>query len=157
MGYILYFIQKSILKVYQDIYLAPTQVPDPALPKRFRSRYNFSYIDLPLIAHFKFGKKKLSFIASAGVVTNFLLYEKLISIKDFGGGNVKKERGFSNFIYNPLNISPMISVGCDLKLGKKVDLKLEPVFRYGILQIIDAPVTGHLWNAGLNIGCYIGL
>jgi hypothetical protein len=148
------YSNKGYQTVYQDIFIAPSQVPDPAIPLRFKSRYNFSYVDVPLIAHFQFGKKRLSFIASTGVAANLFLFEKAITVKDFGDGNVKKDKGLSNYIYNPINISPMISLGCNLKIGKNVTLKLEPVFRYGVLQIINNPVTGHLWNVGLNIGGY---
>jgi hypothetical protein len=34
---------------------------------------------------------------------------------------------------------------------------MEPTFRYGLLKIIDQPVTAYLWSAGLNITCYYAL
>ncbi len=154
----IHYSNKGYQTTYYEInYITPSGQPDPALPKRFKQVYNFSCIDFPLTANFRFGKKRSSIIASAGVVTNIILYERVQNIKDFGDGNVKKEKSASNFIYNPINFSPMVSIGYQLRLGCRSDLKLSPTFRYGVLQIISAPVSARLWNAGLDIGWYITL
>lgn len=155
----MHYSNKGYQTAWQDFtYLVPpTSQPDPALPIRYKEKYHFSCIDFPLIAHFKFGQKKLSFAASAGIVTNIILYERVEQFKEFIDGTRERHKGASNFIYNPLNFSPMIGLGTNLKLGKKTTLKLLPTFRYGVLQIIDAPVSGRLWNVGLDIGFYINL
>jgi hypothetical protein len=51
----------------------------------------------------------------------------------------------------------MVSAGVDYKLNNKMHLLAEPTFRYGIIKTKDAPVTEHLWNAGLNVGFYYSL
>ena len=61
------------------------------------------------------------------------------------------------FDYNKVNLSPTISVGIDYKINNRMNLRIEPTFRYGVLKIIDAPVTGYLYSGGLNISYYFGL
>jgi hypothetical protein len=43
--------------------------------------------------------------------------------------------------FNQVNISPTASMGLDYKITSRINARFEPTFRYGILQIIDAPVT----------------
>lgn len=38
-----------------------------------------------------------------------------------------------------------------------MNLRIEPTFSYGLLKIIDAPVTGYLYSGGINIGYYFGI
>jgi hypothetical protein len=51
----------------------------------------------------------------------------------------------------------LISAGAEYKIKNKMYVRIEPTFRYGVLKIIDAPVTAYLWNAGLNMGFYYRL
>ena len=67
-----------------------------------------------------------------------------------------KETEPVNYNYRRFNISPTISVGFDYKVNSRMNLRVEPTFRYGILTIIDAPIHGYLYNAGLNISYYFG-
>jgi hypothetical protein len=48
-------------------------------------------------------------------------------------------------------------LGLEYRLKNSFFIRAEPTFRYGILKIIDQPVTEYLWNAGLNIGVYYDL
>jgi len=59
--------------------------------------------------------------------------------------------------YNKLNFSPTMSVGIDYRINEKMNLRIEPTFRYGVLKIIDTPVTGYLYSGGINVVYYYGL
>ncbi len=40
---------------------------------------------------------------------------------------------------------------------KNMNIRIEPTFRIGVLSIINAPIKGYLYNAGLkNISYYFG-
>lgn len=146
--------QTKALELY---FVSPTGVPDPAIPVSFKERYHFSCIDLPLTAQVKLGEKKLSFIGSVGIAANIILFERVETFKEFADGSVERKKGPSNFIYNPLNFSGLVGIGANLKLGKNANLRLLPTYRYGFTRIISAPVSGKLWNAGLDVGFYIDL
>ncbi len=126
------------------------------VPTQGKIIYNDYYLDIPLKANFTLGEKKIRFIVSAGIVTNIFLKETVTSVFDYQDGSHTRKTTASGYDYNQLDISPMISAGINWKLNNRSDLKIEPTFRYGVLKIIDAPVTGYLWSAGLNVGYYLG-
>lgn len=130
--------------------------PDPILPNKIKFIYNFNYIDIPVKANFTIGKKKVRFFTSVGMTTNIFIKETQTSVLVYSD-NTERKTNPTNFNYNKVNISPTISLGIDYKINGRMNLRIEPTFRYGVLKIIDAPVTGYLYNGGLNISYYYGL
>ncbi|MBK7468092.1 MAG: PorT family protein [Saprospiraceae bacterium] len=129
--------------------------PDPLAPNKAKFIYNFHYIDIPVKANFTIGKKKVRFFTSVGLTTNIFIKETQTSVLVYSDRTDRKTNP-TNFDYNRVNISPTISVGIDYKINSKMNLRVEPTFRYGVLKIIDAPVTGYLYSGGLNISYYFG-
>lgn len=139
----------------QDLFYPPP--PDPAAPVKAKFIYHYRYIDIPLKMNFTAGKSKIRFISSAGLTINFFMKETVTGIYEYANGKKEKKHQQSTFDYNKVNLSPMISLGLEYKLRDNIRVSAEPVFRYGVLKIIDQPVTAYLWDAGLNIGFYYGL
>ena len=125
-------------------------------PTQLKFIYSDYYIDIPLKINFSFGKKKISLITSAGLTTNIFIKETQTSVL-VNSDRTDRKTNPTNFDYNKVNISPTISVGIDYKINSRMNLRIEPTFRYGVLKIIDAPVTGYLYSGGLNISYYFGL
>ena len=119
-------------------------------------RYNYNYIEVPLKADFVFGKNKIRFLASAGVTSAFILYQQTINKSEYSDGKKYTHKEKPNYIYNPFNLFLNGSIGIDCKLGKKMGLRIEPTYSYGLFETISASYSEHLWSAGLNIGWYIG-
>jgi len=132
-----------------------TLEPEPDLPQKIQFIYNFHYIDIPVKANFTVGKKKIRFITSVGVTINVFLKETQTSILIYSDHTDRKTDP-SNYDHKKVNISPTISAGIDYKINSRMNLRIEPTFRYGILKIIDAPVSGYLFSSGLNISYYYG-
>ncbi len=132
-------------------------VPDPTAPISAKFLYNYNYIDILLKINILKGNRRLRFIGSAGFVTNILFFTTVTQELDYGGGKREIRTSESNYNYKKINISPMVSFGADYRLNRKMYLRAGPVFRYGMLNIINSPVTERLWNAGLNLGFYYGL
>ena len=130
--------------------------PDPSLPDKFKYIYDYHYIDIPVKANFTIGKKKVRFFTSIGVTTNILIKYTETCILVYSD-HTNRETNSTSFNYNKVNISPTISVGIDYKINNRMNLRVEPTFRFGVLKIIDAPVTGYLYNGGFNISYYFGL
>lgn len=144
-------------KGYQDKILElifPQPAPD--LPIKSRRIDNFHYLDIPIKANFFIGNKKVRFISSVGITTNILLKATITSIYYYTN---RKERGTNVYSYDfeRVNLSPTVSVGIDYKINNKMNLRIEPTFRYGVLQIINTPLTAYLYSGGINIGYYFGL
>jgi hypothetical protein len=128
--------------------------PDSAIGK-VKFRYNYNYITIPLKANFIFGKKNVRFLASAGITSAFMIYQRTIFKYMYDDGTKSSKKDLPNYIYNPFNLFLTGSIGVDLLLGKKMELAIEPTYCYGLRQTISAAITEHLWNAGLNIGWHI--
>lgn len=126
-------------------------------PTSVRFRYNFHYLDVPLKVNFTFGHGTVRFVASAGAALNVLFSEKVRAVIKYDDGHTERNSYTSTYDYNTINISPLVSAGIDLQLGSNSNLRIMPVFRYGVVKIIDDPVSARLWNAGIHIGYYIGL
>lgn len=126
-------------------------------PTKAKFIYNYHYIDIPLKVNFTFGKKKIRLISSVGLTTNIFIKETSASVLEYSDGKTDRKNYPTTFDYNKINISPIISVGIDYKINNRMNLRIEPTFRYGVLKIINTPIIGYLWNGGLNIGYYFGL
>ena len=130
--------------------------PSPFAPKEGQFIFNFHFIDIPLKVNFTIGKKKVRFFTSVGLTTNIFIKETQTSILKYTDRTDRNTKQ-TTYDYNRINISPTISLGIDYKINSRMNLRIEPTFRYGVLKIIDAPVTGYLYNGGLNISYYFGM
>lgn len=138
-------------KYFSD-FISP--VPDPFIPTRINYIYNYNFIDIPLKINFIAGRKRMRFIAGAGINTNFLLFFKEAQIAEYADGRTiisypKPETGFN---FSDLSVS--LSAGTDINLTNKLNLRIEPTYRYGLGIKQTSPIKEHLWNAGLNFGFY---
>jgi hypothetical protein len=130
------------------------QSPLPDEPTHIKSDRRFNYLDIPLKLNFVSGGNKIRFIAGAGIAANIFLDESDIVTLFYASGNEKEMDQSSGFDYNKFNLSSLLSAGIEFKLKKNLFFRVEPTFRYGLLKIIDQPVTAHLWNFGVGLGVY---
>lgn len=132
--------------------------PEPGVPEKTRYIHNFYYTDLPIKVNYMAGVGKIRFITSAGITTNYFIKEMQTQKDSYADGTIKRHsREVTEFTYNTVNITPTISAGIDYQITNQLNIRVEPVFRYGALKIIDTPITAHLWNTGVNFGCYFRL
>jgi hypothetical protein len=130
--------------------------PEPSLPDKFKNIYNFNYLDIPLKANLTFGKKKIRFISSVGIVTNLLVNSNITTVKTFKDHTEYKTNPISMVVIQKINLSPMLSFGIDFKMNDRMNLKIEPTLRFGVLKITDAPTSDYLYNGGINFSYYFG-
>lgn len=147
----LHYSNKGYGMKKQDLY---SNQQEPGIPTNFKFIENFYYLDLPLKVNFSLGKNRWRFISSVGASTNLFLKESQTQVLYFSDKTDRSTSSDGNK-YNNMNISPMVSLGIDYHLSNKMSLRVEPTFRYGLLKIIDAPVTAYLFSAGLNVGYYV--
>lgn len=150
----IHYANKGYQDKKQDV-VPPTSQPDPSLPEQFKFIQNFHTLDLPLKLNFTLGKNKLRFTTGIGAAMNYLLKESQTSIMYFSDRTTRDSTP-TGYNYKKLNISPFLSFGIDYQINSTMNLRIEPTLRYGTKQIIDAPITAFVFNAGLNVGYYIG-
>jgi len=119
--------------------------------------YNYHYLNIPIKINFQFGKGKIHFFSSAGLVLNFLVATDYnYSFKLFSGRTESGTKSLKPYStdFNKVNLSPMISAGIDCALTKHLSLRIEPTFRFGVIKLRNTPVADYLYNAGLNSSFY---
>ncbi len=126
--------------------------------KRLKFIDNYNYLDIPLKVNFCFGKKRVRFITSVGFVSSFYINKSITTVIVSEDGKRNRDTDVTTYYtFNKFNLSPMLSVGIDLKINNRNSLRIEPTFKYGVLKIINTPLTAYLWNAGLNISYFFGV
>ncbi len=125
--------------------------------KSLKFIYNYNYLDIPVRAIFNFGRNKIHFISSIGVTTNILINSTSTSDSKYEDGSIIRTTQKQPYDYKTFGLSPTFSLGADYKISNKIKLTAEPTIRYGLLNIINAPITANLWSVGFNVGCYYAL
>lgn len=115
-------------------------------------RRSFQYAELPLRLVFQCGKGRLRWISAAGLTTGYLLKSTSTMVTVDAEGSTDRSTSELNGDYNTIGLFPTVSTGVSYRLNDRMDLRLEPQARYGVLRIIDAPVTAHLWSVGIGFG-----
>ncbi|MBN8703586.1 MAG: outer membrane beta-barrel protein [Bacteroidetes bacterium] len=117
--------------------------------------YNFSYIEVPFKLTFLAGTKSLHFFYSVGVAPGFLFYSSTKSIVSIDGEEPNVTKNATPFNGIPINISPLLSIGINYNINDKSNLRIEPLVKYGLIDISGAATSGEfLWSAGLSISCF---
>lgn len=125
---------------------------DPSLPNKASLNYSYQYMGIPLKARFTFGKDKIRFTTSAGLMTNFLTGAKETAYYKYADGKTKKKNQYSTSGYNKIEVSPMAGIGLDFLLTDKLHFTTGPTFRYGLSKVQNKPVQEKLWSTGLVFG-----
>lgn len=125
---------------------------DPA-PESIKFIYSYKYLDVPLKAVFAFGNKRISYMVGMGVTSSVLLKATTTTVLKYGNGDRERKRQEQTYDFNNFNLSPELSAGLNYAINKNLCLRIEPTFRYGLIQITDTPVTANLWSAGLSVSC----
>ncbi len=120
-------------------------------------RYSFHYLELPLRLVLHCGKGRLRSITGAGLTTSYLLKSTTTSVMGNADGSTDRTTSKSSTDYNPVGLFPTLSSGVSYALNDHLELRLEPQARFGVLRLIDAPVTGHLWSAGVGFSAMVRL
>ncbi len=126
--------------------------PEGNTPTHVRIIDNFHYVGIPLKVNFRVGAQRWKFVAGIGATAEFLTAATGTMVLYMSDGTRQRETEPASEDFRIFSLSPMVSVGVEYALTPNMALRAEPVFRFGALQIIDTPVTGHLYSAGLQLG-----
>lgn len=128
-------------------------------PSHVRLVYHFEYIGIPLALKYLSGDwlDQWRFTASAGCTANYLVRARSTVVKFYDDDSPERSNQTSNSDYEKLNLVPFLSAGIDYQLNTKMRLSAMPTFRYGALDIIDAPITEKLFSGGIQFGWYLNL
>jgi len=120
-----------------------------------RFKYTFHYIDLPLSISYRIGKKREQMVGSIGVTTNIYIKEYLTIFRNTESNQIDILLP-SHYNYNKFNLSATIGCGLNYHLHSKIDIRIEPTFRYQLFNTRNTDLSAHLWNIGMNTGIFYG-
>jgi hypothetical protein len=143
-------------KGYRTVIMDLTWIPpDSTRPERAQHWYSYHHADVPIIINMMAGSGSMRLLVTAGVVVNMMFSANKVSKLQYADGNTERLRANQGFDFNRLNISPALGIGVDFGINDHLGVRVAPTIRYGILKIINSPVTGRLWNVGVNVSCYL--
>ncbi len=124
----------------------------------FNYIYSYHYLAIPLKANFLLGNKKVKFIGSIGVDTWLFLNATKKTIQYVNNNKDMSSRTIEEVEFRKINISPIISAGIDWKLSEKLNLRIEPNFKYGLIKTTyNSQISDKLHSTGVNFALYYGL
>ena len=126
-------------------------------PTHARLIDNFEYLGIPIALRYWSGTEKWRFSASLGCTASYLVRASSTVVLYYDDSNPERSNQTSETDYEKLNLIPSFSLGIDYQVNSKIHLSAMPTLRYGLLDIIDAPITGKLYSGGLQLGCYMNL
>lgn len=113
-------------------------------------RYTFHYLEVPLRLVLHCGKGRLRSITGIGVSTGYLFFAGSTRTLVYADGSTDRSTTESNYDYRIIGLFPTLSTGVNYRLNHRMEIRMEPQARYGVLRIIDGPITAHLWSAGVG-------
>jgi hypothetical protein len=123
---------------------------DPVIPESFKYNYNYHYLEIPTKVNFSFGTNRMRLTTSAGVSSAFLIKQSRTYIGYYKDTTTRQDIT-SIDTYNRFNLFATISAGIEMRISPIISIKVEPTFRYGLLKIIETPVSGHWYSGGVNV------
>jgi len=114
------------------------------------STSDYWYLEIPITGRYEFSNKKLSFFFELGLAPNIYL-----TTFDKAKTDLDKELKFRrnrNSYFNNLQFVSIVSAGLNYNLTDQLQLFGQPIFRYHLTKLYDAPIEEHLNSYGLEFG-----
>lgn len=129
----------------------------PGEPSKVWTDYKYHQVQVPVKAYAILGVKKVKIIGSLGTSTNILVGKKLSSHYTWSDGSKTTETRNSEFDFRTVTISGIQTAGILIDITSFLSVKIEEVIVHDITRIIDTPVSGYLFDVGINAGIYMSL
>jgi len=123
-------------------------------PTSIQQVAHFYYLEIPFFTHFSLGKKKLRMVGSLGISHGYLHTSTNTNLFEFKDSeNIRSTRKNAS-PYNRFTMNGSVGLGVEYALGSTTKIRMQPIFTYGFLNLIDAPIGAHLWSSGITVGVY---
>jgi hypothetical protein len=126
-------------------------------PTHARFIHHFEYIGIPIALRYWSGTEKLRFSASLGFTASYLVKASSTLVLFYDGDSPERSKQTSETEFEKFNLTPTLGAGIEYQLNPRMHLSTMPTIIYGVLNIIDTPITGKLYSGGLQFGWYMNL
>lgn len=112
----------------------------------------YHFLDMRLGATVTLGQGRWRWQTSIGVAPAVLIAVRHRSMTLYEDGHRTRESREPKETFNSFNLFPYFATGLSFHPGGRWIWQLQPAVRYGVLRIIDAPITAHLFSGTLEFG-----
>lgn len=134
-----------------------TLEPDSMTPKSGNHNHHYYYLDIPTKVNYYLTTGRVKFFVSGGASTNIFLQEKRTSAYTYANGRIENRTVTGTTNFSRVNLAVIAGAGVELEVADHLQLRVEPVYRRSVISIIQAPIKGYLYSAGVNFGVYYQL
>lgn len=125
-------------------------IPDPSLPHEIQMVHDYWFTTIPIAGRFEINQKKLSSFFELGVSPSIYMTTRTKIITDIGTDSDFQNGDVHNF--NKLHIVGFVSFGMNYSLNDNFQFFGQPIVRYHLTKMADAPIGEYLYNFGMEIG-----
>jgi|TARA_R110000737_G_scaffold17130_1_gene34593 hypothetical protein len=114
------------------------------------TKYNYYFLELPFRINYKFiNMEKFIVYSSIGASPNILLNStEKTRIKYNDGSKSKEKNAPALLLPNRIAFSFLLNVGVGYSLNETMQLRFEPILRYSITALSDAPIQQFNYSVG---------
>jgi hypothetical protein len=120
-------------------------------PGAVKITYAFHYLEFPVKAYYSPRTAKCRPVFSVGLSPGWLIRQTQTVRYDPAFPLGSSSSTDNAYPFEKFNASPSVGAGVLWNPYENISLAVMPEYRYGILKIIDAPISARLWSAGLII------
>jgi hypothetical protein len=135
-------------------FLYPTSDP---IPSSMRLLDSYHYVEIPVQVSLHLGHSRFRSVTSIGISTSYLARYSSTAITEYADGSHHRSSTEETSSFKQFGLFPTISSGVSYQVSDRMQLQVQPTFRYGVLNVIDAPITANLWSAGLAFSAWLKL
>lgn len=118
----------------------------------------YSYIEIPLQLNYRFLNKKLFGYVSAGVSLNQFIKDKAKLRISYNNGETEVEWGNTGILdFNKTILGVLGGFGLGYHLNDKLNLRIEPIGRYSLTPLAEAPIEQYNYSIGCQVGVNLKL
>lgn len=132
-------------------------VTDGAIPTKATFTDVLHYLEVPLGVTAHFGRGKVRSVSVLGIAPAFLVAARGTTVYEYPDDSKEDTRYKLDTDLHTFNCFAFLSTGLALRLGKLVEWRLQPTVRYGLLDVVDAPITAKVYSATVDLGVRITL
>lgn len=115
------------------------------------------YLELPMAATLTFGKGRVRSVTAVGISPAYLLTASDAVDYKFEDGSTERSRYAPSTPYQNFNLFSFLSTGLSVQSKRGLEFRLQPTVRYGLLEIIDLPISARVFNGTVDLGVRIAL
>ena len=112
--------------------------------------YHYFFVEMPITVRYEIPAGKFSTFLELGAIPSAFLISQSTVSTDLGATNAVIPEADTRF--NRLHVFSVVSVGVNYDATKAIQLFAQPILRYDLVALADAPIKEHLYSLGLEFG-----